>query len=802
MLADIRHALRSFARSPAFTLVAVLSLALGIGANTAIFSLLNAVFLQSQPVRDPGRLVIFTLSTPDRFIGNAISNALYEKIRDNNTVFDGFAGVSGALTALTGGGRAEYVSGELVTGNFFETLGVGAIIGRVLTSEDDRLSNSPAVCVLSYGLWKRRFGLDSEVVGRKIQINHQPFTVLGITPNGFTGFKEGSQTELFIPRKAVPSQFTSFLPTFGRLKPGVGIAQAQAALDTLYHRFATPTPLSPNGTPDVRIILKSGNRGFANLVNQYERPLLMIMAVVGLVLLIACANITNLLLARASVQAKEIAVRLAVGAGRARLIRQLLVESAMMTALGAAGGIALAYWMDHALLALAPRQIGGRALILDVNPDWRVLLFTLIAATVVSVLCSVTPAVQSTRPDLLSALRGERGGHVRGRFSVTKALVVLQVGLSMILLIGAGLFLRSLHNLKSVDPGFDPERLVLLTIDTSFSGYSQAASRNLFERLLERARHVPGVVSASPGLISPLSGEFSLMRISVPGYIPKPSDPPGIATNWVGPEYFRTLSTSLVIGRIFSEEDGQAKVAIVNERAAAHFWPHYNAVGRHIIVRGPETEDREIVGVVKDVKSESLRDDAQETVYLPFRESRLARMTLHVRVAGSTTPVISTLTREVHTVDPDLPVVNVATMSEQLDRTIALDRLMAMLTVIFGVLGVVLAAVGLYGVMAFVVASRTREIGIRMALGATPRHVLGQVVMETIFLTATGIGLGVVCALFAARLVGSMIYGLKPTDPSTYSALALSLTGIALMAAWIPARRAARVDPMDALRHD
>ncbi len=799
MLADTRHALRGFVRSPGFTLVAVLSLALGIGANTAIFSLVNAVLLRTLPVREPGRLVIFTLSTPDRFVGSAISATAYEKIRDNNTVLDGFAAATGASTALSDGGSAEYVTGELVSGNFFETLGVSAIVGRVLIPEDDRIPDSLPVCVLSYGLWQQRFGADRDVIGRKVQINGRPFTVLGVTPKGFSGFAQGAQTELFMPRKAAGmSQSANFLRTFGRLKPGVSMEQAQASLDVLYHQFEIRGPRRAG----VKIILEPGNRGFVQLVSQYERPLLMLMVVVAFVLLIACANVTNLLMARASGRTKEIAVRLAVGAGRVRLVRQLLVESLLLTTGGAALGMALAYWVDNALLALAPQQVGGRALIVDVDPDWRALLFTLAVTTVVSVLSGIIPAIQSTHPDLVTALKGEPGARVPGRFSVTNASVVAQVGLSLTLLIAAGLFLRSLHNLKSVDPGFDPDRLVLLTIDTSSSGYSQAATQNFFDRLLERARNLPGVVSASPGLVSPLSGNFSLMRISVPGYVPQPNEPPGIATNWIGPEYFKTLSTSLVAGRMFTEQDGQAsKVAIVNERAAAHFWPDQNPIGKHIIIRGREPDDYEIVGVVKNVKSESLRDDAQATVYLPFRKSQRALMTLHVRVAGATTPVISALMREVHALDASLPVVEATTMSAQLDRTIALDRLMATLTALFGILAVVLAAVGLYGVMAFLVAGRTREIGIRMALGAGPVRVLGQVMKESIVLTASGIALGVLGALSAARLVGSFLYGLKATDPWTYAALALLLAGIALSAAWIPARRASHVDPMVALRH-
>ena len=525
------------------------------------------------------------------------------------------------------------------------------------------------------------------------------------------------------------------------------------------------------------------------------------MASVAVVLLIACANLSNLLMARASGRTKEIAVRLAVGAGRGRLVRQLLVESLLLTTSGAVIGTALAYWMDHALLAAAPQGPGSLGLILDVNPDWHVLLFTLAVASCVSVLCGILPAIQSTRPDVISALKGEATVRVPRRFSTTNALVVLQVGLSLVLLIGAGLFLRSLHNLKSVDPGFDPEHLVLLMIDTSFSRYSEAASQNLFSNLVERARNLPGVVSVSPGLNSPLSGRFSFMLFTVPGYVPQPNERPGIATNWVGADYFKTLSTSLVAGRAFTEQDGQAnKVAIVNERAAAHFWSQQNAIGKHIIIRSRPPEDCEIVGVVKDVKSESLREDAQATVYLPFRQRTI--MTLHVRVAGAAAPVISALTQEVRTLDRSLPIFNVTTMSAQLDRTIALDRLMATLTAVFGILGVVLAVVGLYGVMAFTVAGRTREIGIRMALGADPSRILGQVVIESVVLTAIGITLGTLGALWMARLVGSLLYGLKATDPWTFALVVFLLAGIALSATLIPARRAALVDPMVALRHD
>ena len=806
MFADIRYALRGFCRSPVFAWVAVLSLALGIGANTAIFSLVNAVMLRTLPVREPNRLVIFTLATPDRYMGSSISTDAFKNIRENNTMLDGFAGAGGDPMTISGGGIAERLNGMLVSGNFFETLGVNAAIGRVLTLDDDRIADAHPVCVISYGLWVRRFGGDPNVIGRKVLINGHPLTILGVTPKPFTGLWQDSQTDIYVPlmMASVVKPYAVTLQPFGRLNPGVSLAQAQASLDVLYHRFETR--ISPaDKLSDIKVVLQSGGRGASGwLRSQYERPLLMLMVVVGLVLLIACANVTNLLMARASGRAKEIAVRLALGAGRVRLVRQLLAESLLLTISGAGVGMALAYWADHALLALAPRQFGGGALIVDVNPDWRVLLFTLGIAILVTVLSGIAPAIQSTRPELGPALKGEAGVRAPGKFSFTNALVVLQVALSLVLLIGAGLFLRSLHNLKSVDPGLDPERLVLMTIEPTWSGYSPAASQNFFDAVVERSRNLSGVIAASPGLISPLSGDFSRAPISVPGYLLQPNEPPMIAVNWIGSEYFKTIGTPLVAGRVFTEEDGRTnKVAIVNERTAAHFWPHGNPIGKHATIgRRSNGDDCEIVGVVKDVKSESLREDAQPTVYLPFRQNQRPHLTLHVRVAGDTRPVISALTRAIHDLDPNVPGYNVTTMAAQLDSSIALDRLMATLTALFGLLAVVLAAVGLYGVMAFTVAARTREIGIRMALGAGRARVLGQVMGESAVLTALGIALGIPGALLASRGVGSFLYGLSATDPWTYAVLAIVLAGIALSAAWIPARRAADVDPMVALRYE
>jgi predicted permease len=796
MLADIRYALRGFRRSPGFAVVAVLSLALGIGANTAIFSLVNAILLRSLPVHEPNRLVIFALSRPDRYGGSAIPQKLFQQIRDNNTALRGFAAVDNVSMTLSGE-VAERVEGQAVSGNFFETLGLKAVVGRVLTSEDER--NGHPVCVFSYGFWWRRFAGDPNVIGSRIQINGQPFTVLGVTPKEFAGLDPGSPVDITVPLM----RRDLWLRTFGRLSPGVSVAQAQGSLDAMWHHLGGNQALQRFGSDDIRVVLEPGARGFAGLRQQYERPLLLLMVVVGLVLLIACANITNLLMARASGRAKEIAVRLALGAGRTRLIRQLLAESMLLTLCGAAPGIVLAYWADQVLLALAPRRYGGGALMIDISPDWRVLLFTLCAAILVTVLCGIAPAIRSTRPDMGPVLKGEACTRALERFSFTNALVVVQVGLSLVLLIGAGLFLRSLHNLKSVDPGFDPEHMIVLAISPSIEGYSPAASQEFFATLVERARKLPGVVAASPGLISPLSGDFSITGIVVPGYQPSQNEPPTIAANWVGPDYFKTIRTPLVAGRMFTDQDGGArKVAIVNQKAAAHFWPHENPIGKHVGIGGRNRDDCEIVGVVRDVKSESLRREAQATVYMPFRQNRRPHISLHVRVAGQTTPVISALIREINALDPKIVPDQVATIAAQIDQTIALDRLMATLTALFGLLAVVLSAVGLYGVMSFAVAARTREIGIRMALGAGQARVLGQVLGESAVLTAIGLVLGVTGALWASCAVGSFLYGLSATDPWTYAALAMVLAGIALSAAWIPARRATLVDPMIALRYE
>ena len=800
-LAGLWIAGRRLRKSPGFAITVVTLLALGIGANTAIFSLMNAVLMRTLPVPEPDRLVLFAVHASDGSSHYMIPQSVYRQIGARNSVLEGFAAATFPPITLSSDGIAERVNGMLVSGSFFETLGVDAVLGRVLAPDDDRSPVSPAICVISYGLWQRRFGKDPDVIGRRVQVNAHPFTVVGVTPKEFLGLSEDSRLDISIPLRAAGMSTYSSYPvrTFGRLKPGVSRSQAQAALDVLYRTVA---PKSTSSKPsEFRVGLRPGTQGFSGLRRQYQKPLLILMGMVGLVLLIVCANVTSLLLARTSDRAKEIAIRLAMGARRMHLAGQLLAENALLTTCGAALGIALAYWADNALLALAPRQIGGGELILDVSPDWRVLLFTLAVSMLVSICCGIGPTLQSARVDPESALKGSTGLRLPWRLPFSNLLVVVQVALSLVLLVGAGLFLRSLHNLKSVDLGLNPDNLVLLTLDPGTSGFTGTASNRLAGRLVERARNMPGVVAASAGFISPLSGGFAITRISVPGS--RQDEPDSIAVNWIGPDYFEVLGTPVLQGRAFARQDDLTnRVAIVNEKAARYFWPGESAVGAQAQIGWERRDDYEIVGVVEDVKSESPREDAEAAVYLPFSQNTRAHFVLHVRVADATGPMIPALLREVRAVAPGVPAVNPTTMAAQLGRIKTLDHLMAFLTVFFGLLSVIVAAVGLYSVAAFAAVTRKREIGIRVALGAGRSQVLGQVMREGAALISIGLALGVLGALWASRFAGSLLYGLRATDPVTYLVLAAVLAGIALSATWIPARRAARLDPAVALRNE
>ncbi len=781
--------LRGLLRSPGFTCVAVLSLALGIGANTAIFSLVNAVLLRSLPVADPSKLVLVQLKSPD-FGNGGMSHYMYQAIRDRNTSLSGFAAISPTPPiSLSDGDRIENVQGELVTGNFFDVLGVHAILGRVFNAQDDVVPDGHPVCVISYNLWQRVYGGDPAVIGRSVHLNRRAFTIAGVTPKLFQGIRGGADVDVRMPVMMVSAfspahplnspNFTYFMRAFGRLRDGVSMVQAEAAIESVYEQANRERPSNLRLAHPLRVKLESGAQGFAPLRIQYERPLLLLLSVVALVLLIACANVANLMMTRAAGRRREIGIRLALGASRARLVRGLLAESVAISMCGAAVGIAVAIWAARILAAMAPKGSWGFAQAIDVHPDWRVFAFTAAAGLATGILCGIVPAFASTR---------ERIEFAPSRFPFAKTMAVAQIGVSLILLIAAGLFLRSLRNLRNVAPGFDPQHLVMMSINPPAAGYKAAESWRVIDEILDRAKTTPGVLAAAWARMSPLEGSGAVTNFDVAGTH-------GEAwLNGVSPDYFRTLDTPLIAGRSFAEQDEHA--TIINQTAAARYFPNGGAIGRHVNIGGG---DEEIVGIVRDMKYESLRQDIPATAYVPLKENEPLSVTLHVR---STRDVAPEIVRAIHAIDPNLPVYNVTTMDAQIDNSLATDRLLAMLTSAFGALGVFLAALGLYGVVAYGVAARTREIGVRMALGADRRRVVAMVLAESAVIAMFGLGIGLAGAAVGSRAIGALLYGVHATDISTYVLAGIGLGMIALAAALGPAMRAARIDPMVALRHE
>jgi predicted permease len=793
--ASLRFAARSLLRTPIFSITVIALLALGIGANTAIFSLVREILLRSLPVRQPDRLVLFGLENRPYAM---IPRAVYRNIRDHNVVLENFAAITFPPISIGGGevggarigsGSVERLNGLLVSGNFFETLGVRPLLGRAITPADDH----SAVCVLGYGLWRRRFAGDPAIVGKTIPVSGRPFTVIGITPKDFFGLSENSELQISIPLDSPEMrQFDEFpVEGIGRLRSGITLRQAQASLDPLYRRLTRT---------NVKVQLQPGNQGLSRLRRQYERPLLLLMAVAGLVLAIASANVANLLMARGAKRAKEIAIRVALGAGRARLVRDLLAESLLLSLCGALSGVAVAWLAQRALLALAPKPSLGSPINLNISPDWIVLAFALCVAVTVSVLCGIAPAIRFACSAPAPVLKGSAGIRAPGRLSLANALVIAQIALSLVLLIGAGLFLKSLRNLRLANTGLNPDGLLVMTLD---SGYEMPGIQSFFAEVVSAARRIPGVISASPAFISPLSGGFAITHFSVPGYLPWPGEPDSININWVGTDYFRTIGATLLAGREFNGQDGPARnVAIVNEKAVRQFWAGRNPIGKRALLGWDALDAYAIVGVVKDVRNESVREDAKPSVYVPFSHNHRAHMTLHVRAAGPAGPVFSALVREVNALNPGMPTFDVMTTAAQIDNALALDRMLALLTTLFGILAGVVAITGLYGIMAFTVAANRRDIGIRMALGASRSNVLRQVLMESASLVWIGIALGIPAALWAGRFAASFLYGLSASDPITYAVFSLFLSAVALVAAWIPARRAATVDPMVVLRYE
>jgi predicted permease len=837
MFQDLRYGARMLLKNKMFTLVATLSLALGIGANTAIFSLINALMLRMLPVKDAHELVVFSIAGPNVPLGanDSFNYPLYEMFRDGNQSFTGIIAGSfigrARLQVSEPGSVAESVQQQRVSGNFFSVLGVNPLLGRALIEADDNPASAQPASVISYEYWRRRFCGDPNVIGLRITVGETALTIVGVMPPGFFGYEVGSRPELWWPIKAINdpnlSQNTSWwLRVLGRLRPGVSAAQAQAEMDLIFRRqldeiaaqrSANWTPARRNQHFDRHIGLASGSNGYTRLRLQFRQPLFILMATVGLVLLIACVNIANLLLAGAAARRKEIAMRMALGAGRFRLLRQLLTESVLLSAMGGAAGLLFARVCLRLLITYLPRQAQTA---LDVSLDARVLMFTLAVSVLTGLLFGLAPAWRAARLDLTAALKDQSGASAgRSRLALNKLLVVTQVALSLFLLIGAGLFVRSLRNLRSLDVGINYENIVQFSFDTG-GGYDSARRSELYKRMLARLEALPGAQSATLLYFSLLSGNTSSLTIVVPGYTAAPDENTNCYVMEVGPRFFETMKLPILAGRDFEPQDerpvapGNAPAAtapqsmadapplyaVVNQTMARYFWGNENPVGKHFNLRG-NGQTYEIIGVSKDSKYANLREPTHR-IYYPyyFQQSQRGSMTLQFRTSVESPDYAATIQRIARELDPQAQVVALRMMRDVVEDSLVQERFIAQMGSAFSLFALLLASVGLYGVMSYAVTRRTNEIGIRMALGARGADVVRMVMKETMLMVAIGMAIGLGAALATTRLISNLLFDLSPNDPAMIAAAALLMLAVAALAGYLPARRASRVDPMTALR--
>ncbi len=818
MIQDLRFGARMLLRHKGFTAVAILSLALGIGANTAIFSLIDAVLLKTLPVEQPEQLYLINNVGPRRQYGGAPPYPCFEQFRDRTQSFTGVAAFITQNPKLRIDGQLEEVSGQIVSGNYFSLLGVRAALGRTLSPADDVLPGRGGpdglVAVLSYNYWTRRFGRDPAVVGKVVYLRTEPVTIIGVTPPEFYGLFPGAEINITLPMMTAGADLLSqksgwWFQAVGRLKPDVPIEQARSELDNIFHEYMDLNGLNNEENREffARIELASASRGLETLRRQFSQPLQALMAIVALVLLIACANVANLLLARAAARRKEFAVRLALGASRFRLVRQLLTESLLLVALGGLLGLLFARWGSDFLASFF--ATGRERLFVNLPVDYRVLLFTAGAALLTGLIFGLAPALQATRLDPNPSLKDSASTSTRARSRFGKSLVAAQVALSLLLLVAAGLFLRTLHNLKNVDAGF--QRGSVLTTRVQPVGADRGAQlANLWKDVTARVERLPGVRSVSLSSLSPLDGMNRSILVEVSGFTPHTGQDKEIRMNQVSPGYFQTFGIALTQGRGFTEADsGTApRVALLNEVAARFYFGDRSPLGAHVKSGnhppGEPPPSYEIVGVVKDVRAQNLREPDTRMLYLPLAQARdrLYDLTLAVRTEGGLSELTRAVSGELRAVRPEVLLTKVATLSEQVDQSLLQERLVATLSLFFGLLALLLACIGLYGVMAYDVARRTHEIGIRMALGASSQRVLRLVLRQSLLWVALGVVIGLGAALATTRWVESLLFGLKPNDPLTIALAALALFAVAVVAGYLPARRAARVDPLVALRHE
>jgi predicted permease len=805
---DVRYALRGMRRAPGFTAVAVLSLALGIGANTAIFSLINTLMLRMLPVEHPGQLVELLFKAPGQDHFNAFSWQSYEHYREHNHVFSGLIASAGTPFAVHGDGlEPEIVHGGYVTANYFQVLGVNPALGRLIGPEDGRAESPANVAVVSWSYWKSRFNLDRAIVGRRIAAGDVPVTIIGVTPREFVGLEPATRQDIWLPLTPHhPSYATTaryWLKLAARLKPGVSIEQARAEMSVLW-QWTIADEFKTNGDRSVRdwkMEVQPAGAGLSHLRDQYEKPALLLMGVVALLLLIACTNVASLLLTRGAARQREMALRVSLGAGRFRLLRQGLTESLLLAAAGGLLGTLLAYLGTGALVRIIAS--GRERIELQVRPDWVVLLFTAGVALLTGVLFGLAPAWRASGCAPAASLRDAgRAGETRLRRRFGECLVVTQVAFSVALLSGASLFVRHLSNLEHLDLGFRRDHVLLVDLNPANSGYDRERLSRAYQELLGRLEAIPGVRSATICAIVPTSGVGAMRTAAVEGYQAKPGERRFLSENWVAPKYFETLGIPLVTGRYFSFQDqGRARVAIVNRTLVRYFFGNENPIGRHITFDGDD-QPFEIVGVVGDTKSTDMREPTLRFVYFNMFQSGRNFSHFALRTSVDPAAVAGEARRVVRASLKSVPVEGVTTMAEQVDASIVPERLMAMLSGLFGALGAVLAAIGLYGLLSYTVARRTNEIGIRMALGATESAMSRMVLADALGMVSAGLAIGAPLALWGKSFAASLIQDLpaKSGVPIVFGAVAMM--AVALVAAYVPARRAARVEPVEALRYD
>jgi len=827
---DLRYALRTLWRSPLFTTVAVLSLALGIGANTSIFSLLDQVLYRSLPVHDPRSLVVFHVD--DHSSGTSMSDndqtvfsyPMYRDLRDGGSVFSGVIARAEAPVSLSWNNQTERAWAEIVSGNLFNVLGVSAEIGRALTPEDDGAPGAHPVVVLSHDYWVRRFGGDAAVLNQKVSINRHPMVVIGIAPAAFRGVLSGNNPDLYVPiamkREVTPTwdgltdRQIRWLNILARLAPGIPARKAQAAIQTVYHpaiasevkQFPPRNERAEHLILSQKLELDPAAQGINQLRESWQKPLTALMVLVGLVLLIACANVANLLLARAASRRREMAIRLALGAGRQALLRQLLTESLVVALAGGLLGLLVSVWLTSELLRVLPVDMTSGWI--TANIDTPLLLFTLALSVLTGLLFGLAPALQAGRGEVASELREQPAAlaSARGGARFRRTLVVVQLALSLLLLVGAGLFARSLSNLLHVNPGFRTQRLLTFSIDPRLNGYSEQRGLAFIRDLQERLARLPGVASVAAADPGPLTNSNRGSNITVAGYQAREDEDMTVSRHAVTPGYFHTMGVPVLRGREITDGDltSPDKAVVVNEAFVRRFFGARNPLGVRMMFGASNHPklDREIVGVVEDFKHNSLREKPQPAVFAAYTNEGLNRMDFYVRGERDIASLGGQVRASVQQMDASLPVFDLHPVEVQVENSLLVDRLIAILSCAFGLLATLLAAIGLYGVVAYTVARRTAEIGIRVALGAVPRDVLWLVMKDVATLVALGLAIGLPAALVLARLVQSQLFGLQARDPLIFTAASLALVLVAVFSGIIPSSRAARIDPVDALRHE